>query len=76
MGTYTISVSYLYNCSTSYNKCRYRLVDIKFPSSFAYADDNSPEDDTNVPLAYNPTFLFEMINNLMRRNKVVGKNTI
>ena len=72
-GTYTISVSYLYNCSTSYNKCRYRLVDIKFPSSFAYADDNSPEDDTNVPLAYNPTFLFEMINNLMRRNKVVGK---
>jgi|TARA_Y100000389_G_scaffold152133_1_gene152007 hypothetical protein len=73
-GTYKIAVSYLYNCLTSYDKCHYHLVLIEFPSSFAYADDNSPEDETNVPLAYNPTFLFEMINTLMRRNKVVGKN--
>jgi hypothetical protein len=73
-GTYKIVVSYLYNCSTSYPNCRYSLVLIEFPSSFAYADDNSPENETNVTLAYNPTFLFEMINTLMRRNKVVGKN--
>ena len=73
-GTYKIVVSYLYNCSTSYPNCRYSLVLIEFPSSFADADDNSPENETNVTLAYNPTFLFEMINTLMRRNKVVGKN--
>jgi hypothetical protein len=73
-GTYTISVSYLYKNPLSYNRCRYRLISIKFPSSFAYTDDNAPDNETNVPLAYNPTFLFEMINNLMRRNKVVGKN--
>ena len=74
MGTYTIKIAYLYECATSYDKCHFNLVAIKFPSSFAYTDDNSPEDETNVPLAYNPTFLFEMINTLMRRNKIVGKN--
>lgn len=73
--TYTISISYKYRCSTSVdNYCHYHLVRISFPSIFAYIDDNAPENETNVPLAYNPTFLFEMINNLMRRNKVVGKN--
>ena len=72
--TYTIRISYIYPCSTSYsNYCHYNLVRISFPSSFAFIDDNSPENETNVPLAYNPTFLFEMINNLMRRNKIVGK---
>ena len=74
IGTYTIRISYIYRCSTSYtNYCHYHLVRISFPSSFAYIDDNAPDNETNVPLAYNPTFLFEMINNLMRRNKVVGK---
>lgn len=74
MGTYTINIAYLYECTISYNKCNFNLVSISFPSSFAYMDDNAPDDETNVPLAYNPTFLFEMINTLMRRNKVIGKN--
>ena len=74
-GRYSIKVNFRYQCSGSPNNyCLYNLIIIGFPSSFIYADDNSPDDETNVPLAYNPTFLFEMINTLMRRNKIVGKN--
>ena len=62
-----IEISYL---SSPY---RIPLVSISFPNSFAYADDNAPDNETNVPLAYNPTFLFDMINKLMRENKVIGK---
>ena len=72
--TYTIQVSYLYPRKDHYyNYAKYALIKIQFPTSFIYADDNRPNDDSVVPLAYNPTFLFEMINNLMRQNKIIGK---
>ena len=72
--TYTIQVSYLYPRKDHYyNYAKYALIKIQFPTSFIYADDNRPDDESVVPLAYNPTFLFEMINTLMRQNKVIGK---
>jgi hypothetical protein len=72
--TYTIQVSYLYPRKDHYyNYAKYALIKIQFPTSFIYADDNRPDDDSVVPLAYNPTFLFEMINTLMRQNKIIGK---
>jgi hypothetical protein len=74
IGTYTIQISYLYPRSDHYyNYAKYALIKIEFPSSFIYADDNRPNDDSVVPLAYNPTFLFDMINTLMRQNKIIGK---
>ena len=75
MVTYAIKVHYTYRCEETYSGvCKHLLLKIEFPSSFAYTDDNRPDDESVVPLAYNPTFLFEMINNLMRQNKVIGKN--
>ena len=72
--TYTIQISYLYPRKDHYyNYARYSLIKIQFPTSFIYADDNRPDDESVVPLAYNPTFLFEMINTLMRQNKIIGK---
>ena len=72
--TYTIQVSYLYPRQDHYySYAKYSLIKIQFPTSFIYADDNRPDDDSVVPLAYNPTFLFEMINTLMRQNKIIGK---
>ena len=72
--TYTIQISYLYpSLDHSYNYAKYALIKIQFPHSFVYADDNRPDDESVVPLAYNPTFLFEMINTLMRQNKIIGK---
>lgn len=72
--TYTIQVSYLYPRKDHYyNYAKYSLIKIQFPTSFIYADDNRPDDESVVPLAYNPTFLFEMINTLMRQNKIIGK---
>jgi hypothetical protein len=75
MVTYAIKIHYTYPCQEAWTGiCKHLLIKIEFPSSFAYTDDNRPNDESVVPLAYNPTFLFEMINNLMRRNKIVGKN--
>jgi len=75
MTTYFIKIHYTYPCQEAWaGICKHLLIKIEFPSSFAYTDDNRPNDESVVPLAYNPTFLFEMINNLMRRNKIVGKN--
>ena len=72
--TYTIQVSYLYPRKDHYyNYAKYALIKIQFPASFIYADDNRPDDESVVPLAYNPTFLFDIINNLMRQNKIIGK---
>lgn len=72
--TYSIKIHYLYSCRESYTGiCKHLLLQIQFPSSFIYTDDNRPNDESVVPLAYNPTFLFDMINNLMRQNKVIGK---
>ncbi len=71
-----IEISYLYkNPQGSWGQSPHKLslVSISFPHSFVYADDNAPDNETNVPLAYNPTFLFDMINKLMRENKVIGK---
>ena len=72
--TYTMQVSYLYPRQDHYySYAKYSLIKIQFPHSFVYADDNRPDDNSVVPLAYNPTFLFEMINTLMRQNKIIGK---
>ena len=72
--TYTIQISYLYPRKDLLNSyAKYSLIKIQFPTSFVYADDNRPDDNSVVPLAYNPTFLFEMINTLMRQNKIIGK---
>ena len=72
--TYTMQVSYLYPRQDHYySYAKYSLIKIQFPHSFIYADDNRPDDNSVVPLAYNPTFLFEMINTLMRQNKIIGK---
>jgi len=72
--TYTIQISYLYPRKDLLNSyAKYSLIKIQFPHSFVYADDNRPDDNSVVPLAYNPTFLFEMINTLMRQNKIIGK---
>jgi len=72
--THTIQVSYLYPRQDHYySYAKYSLIKIQFPHSFVYADDNRPDDNSVVPLAYNPTFLFEMINTLMRQNKIIGK---
>jgi len=72
--TYTIQVSYFYPRKDHYyNYAKYALIKIQFPTSFIYTDDNRPDDESVVPLAYNPTFLFEMINTLMRQNKIIGK---
>ena len=72
--TYTIQISYLYPRKDLLNNyAKYALIKIQFPHSFIYADDNRPDDNSVVPLAYNPTFLFEMINTLMRQNKIIGK---
>ena len=66
--------SYLYPRKDHYyNYAKYALIKIQFPTSFIYADDNRPDDDSVVSLAYNPTFLFDMINTLMRQNKIIGK---
>ena len=71
--TYTIQVSYIYPRKDHYSYARYSLIKIQFPTSFIYADDNRPDDESVVPLAYNPTFLFEMINTLMIQHKIIGK---
>lgn len=67
-----IKIHYKYSCEENYF-CRHLLLKIEFPSSFGYTNDNSPNDDSVVPLAYNPTFLFDMINTLMRQNKIISK---
>lgn len=70
-----IKIHYTYSCEEAYSGiCKHLLLQIQFPSQFVYADDNRPDDESVVPLAYNPTFLFDMINNLMRQNKIIGKN--
>lgn len=72
--TYTIQISYIFPSQNSYSGyANYALIKINFPSSFVYVDDNQPDDNNVVPLAYNPTFLFDMINTLMRQNKIIGK---
>ena len=72
--TYTIQISYIFPSQNSYSGyANYALIKIAFPSSFVYVDDNQPDDNSVVPLAYNPTFLFDMINTLMRQNKIIGK---
>ena len=72
--TYTIQISYIFPSQNSYSGyANYALIKINFPSSFVYVDDNLPDDNNVVPLAYNPTFLFDMINTLMRQNKIIGK---
>ena len=69
-----IKIHYRYPCQETYaGICKHLLLQIQIPSQFAYADDNRPDDEYSVPLAYNPTFLFDMINNLMRQNKIIGK---
>ena len=69
-----IKIHYQYSCQETYaGICKHLLLQIQFPSSFVYTDDNRPDDESVVPLAYNPTFLFDMINNLMRQNKIIGK---
>jgi hypothetical protein len=67
-----IKIHYRYSCEENYF-CRHLLLKIEFPSSFGYTDDNSPDNEYSVPLAYNPTFLFDMINTLMRQNKIISK---
>ena len=67
-----IKIHYKYSCEENYF-CRHLLLKIEFPSSFGYTDDNSPDNEYSVPLAYNPTFLFDMINTLMRQNKIISK---
>lgn len=72
--TLTIQISYIFPSQNSYSGySNYALIKIAFPSSFVYVDDNLPDDNNVVPLAYNPTFLFDMINTLMRQNKIIGK---
>ena len=72
--TLTIQISYIFPSQNSYSGySNYALIKIAFPSSFVYVDDNQPDDNSVVPLAYNPTFLFDMINTLMRQNKIIGK---
>ena len=72
--TYTIQISYIFPSQNSYSGyANYALIKINFPSSFVYVDDNLPDDNNVVPLAYNPKFLFDMINTLMRQNKIIGK---
>jgi hypothetical protein len=71
-----IEISYLYKYpqgSWGQSPNKLPLISINFPHSFVYADDNAPDNETNVPLAYNPTFLFDMINKLMRENKIISK---
>jgi hypothetical protein len=69
-----IKIHYTYSCEETYSGiCKHLLLKIEFPYEFAYADDNRPDDEYSVPLAYNPTFLFDMINNLMRQNKIISK---
>ena len=69
-----IKIHYTYSCEETYSGiCKHLLLQIQFPSQFIYADDNRPNDEYSLPLAYNPTFLFDMINNLMRQNKIIGK---
>ena len=71
---YTIQISYIFPCQNTYSGyANYALIRIEFPSSFVYVDDHLPDDNSVVPLAYNPTFLFDMINTLMRQNKIIGK---
>jgi len=74
MTTYFIKIHYLYPCQETYTGiCKHLLLQIQFPSSFVYSDDTRPNDESVVPLGYNPTFLFDMINTLMRQNKIIGK---
>lgn len=69
-----IKIHYQYPCQETYTGiCKHLLLQIQFPSQFIYADDNRPDDEYSLPLAYNPTFLFDMINNLMRQNKIISK---
>tara|TARA_B100000795_G_C22785844_1_gene434571 strand:- start:371 stop:2086 length:1716 start_codon:yes stop_codon:yes gene_type:complete len=72
-----IEIAYLYknphNNINYASPIRLPLINIYFPHSFVYANDNDDENETNVSLAYNPAFLFDMINKLMRENKIVGK---
>lgn len=72
--TYFIKIYYEFSCQESYTgRCKHLLLQIQFPSSFVYTDDNRPNDESVVPLAYNPIFLVDIINNLMRQNKIIGK---
>lgn len=52
----------------------YNLIKIKFPLTFTYIDDNSPEGETTLSLNYNPSHLYEIINNLSKKNKIVSES--
>jgi len=78
-GDVVIQIFYMYKDTNSRythldRKSQFVFIDIRFPNSFNFIDDNDNDNDGNVPLGYNPTFLFDMINNLMRQNKILGKN--
>lgn len=52
----------------------YNLIKIKFPLTFTYIDDNSPEGETTLSLNYNPSHLYEIINKLSKKNKIVSES--
>tara|TARA_B110001450_G_scaffold80997_1_gene76785 strand:+ start:199 stop:1953 length:1755 start_codon:yes stop_codon:yes gene_type:complete len=69
-----IQISYIYPSYKSYSGyAYYALIKIMYPISFDRIDDYYPDDDSVLPLQYNPTYLFEMINTLMSKNKIIGK---
>lgn len=65
-----INIYYLIN-NESANFSKYlRIYSIIYPSSFNFYDD---DEESDLPYANNPIFLIDMMKNLMRRNKLLGK---
>ena len=65
-----INIYYLINNEAANFSKYLRIYSIIYPVSFNFYDDDESSD---LPYANNPIFLIDMMKNLMRRNKLLGK---
>jgi hypothetical protein len=69
-----ILIYYNFNNIKYDNNLNHELINISYPESFSYVDDDTiPVEENYVPLNYNPTFLLDIVNKLSCENNIVGR---
>ena len=69
-----ILIYYNFNNINYDNDLNHELINISYPESFSYVDDDAiTVEEYSVPLNYNPIFLLDIVNKLSRENNIVGR---